>query len=262
MKVFVKGIGLLGPGLPDWAASRRILAGAEEYRTMPVALSAPLTLPAAERRRVGTPVKIALAVGAAACSDGEWDVSSLRTVFTSSGGDGDNLDYLCSTLASPAREISPTRFHNSVHNAAAGYWTIAARAHGASTSLCAHDGSFSAGLFEAAAQALASGAPVLLVAYDHPYPEPLHGKRTIAAAFGVALVLAPAASGASAALTVQVTDRAPPTAMPDAMLEALRTGVPAARALPLLALLATRRAATLSIEYLPHCALGVTVVPC
>ena len=49
------------------------------------------------------------------------------------------------------RELSPTRFHNSVHNAPAGYWSIATQSREPSTSLCRDDESFQAALLEAAA---------------------------------------------------------------------------------------------------------------
>ena len=52
--------------------------------------------------------------------------------------------------------ISPTRFHNSVHNAAAGYWTIGAGCMQATTALSAYDATFAEGLLEALAQ-LADG---------------------------------------------------------------------------------------------------------
>ena len=62
-------------------------------------------------------------------------------------------DYMSETLAGddPA-SISPTRFHNSVHNAAAGYWTIGAHCMQAATAISAYDASFAEGLLEALMQ--------------------------------------------------------------------------------------------------------------
>ena len=82
-------------------------------------------------------------------------------------------------LATDGREVSPTRFHNSVHNAPSGYWAVATGSREPSTSLCAYDASFAAGLLEAAAQATVDDRPVTLVAYDLPYPEPLQRARPI-----------------------------------------------------------------------------------
>ena len=64
-------------------------------------------------------------VATAACEAAQRDAAVAATVFTSSGGDGDNCHAICETLATTDRLISPTRFHNSVHNAPAGYWSIA-----------------------------------------------------------------------------------------------------------------------------------------
>jgi len=78
-------------------------------------------LAAAERRRIGRVVKLALAIALEATSQAGEDPAELASVFSSSGGDGHNCHELCQALSLAGREISPTRFANSVHNAAAGY---------------------------------------------------------------------------------------------------------------------------------------------
>jgi hypothetical protein len=158
--------------------------------------------------------------------------------------------------------ISPTRFHNSVHNAAAGYWSIATRSKAASNALCAFDVSFAAGLLEAVTQVVVDQTRVLLVAYDAQYPPPLFVKRPIPEAFGVAFVLAPQASGGSLGrLTVRLAD-ARPDRMSNTDLEGLRASVPAARSLPLLRQLAVREPGVVNIEYLDGRSLAVEVDPC
>jgi len=264
MRLYVEGIGLLGPGLDGWAASREVLAGDAPYTPAPTNLRASDMLPPAERRRAGVPIKLALAVGQEAFLQSGRATSAAATVFTSSGGDNDNVHAINGILATAPREVSPTRFHNSVHNAAAGYWCIAAGTHEPSTSLCAYDASFAAGLLESAAQATVDNALVALIAYDHCYPEPLHAVRPITAAFGLALILTSRQSDQSiAALDVDfVPGKAAETAMQDAGLEALRRGVPAARGLPLLAALAGSKPAQISIDYLDDNHLDIRVTPC
>jgi hypothetical protein len=114
----------------------------------------------------------------------------LASVFASSGGDGQILHELLEALASAERQVSPTRFHNSVHNAPAGYWSIALRSHAPSTSLCCYDWSFAAGLLEAGAQCVTDGVSVLLVSYELPYPEPLHAPEIVLGILGLARLLA------------------------------------------------------------------------
>ncbi|MCE9639782.1 MAG: beta-ketoacyl synthase chain length factor [Betaproteobacteria bacterium] len=251
MRVYVEGIGLLGPGLDGWPASRALLAGEAAYNHAPTIVTANDLLPAAERRRIGLPVKLALAAGHEAFMHARRDAATTATVFTSSSGDGENLDNICATLASPDRKISPTRFHNSVHNAPAGYWSIATRSQEASTSLCCHDASFAAGLLDAASQIAVEGKAVALITYDQPYPEPLNSVRTIGASFGMGMVLAAqTTTQAFAALDISlVLAEASATRMTDSGLETVRTTVPAARCLPVLAALARGVPAVVVLAY-------------
>jgi Beta-ketoacyl synthase, N-terminal domain len=247
--VYVHAVGLIGPGLPGWEASLPVFRNTAPYFSFETLITPSTRLPAAERRRVGTPVKLALAVADDAMRSGAHDASDLLSVFTSSGGDGDNCHLICEALASSERQLSPTRFTNSVHNAPSGYWGIALKARRASTSLCAFDGSFSAGLLEAATQATCAQSPVLLIAYDTPYPEPLRTARPIFQSLGIALLIGPRPTRTSlTAMHVSLGCRNPDT-LADAQLEALRCNVPAARGLPLLQALALGRTdSTLSLE--------------
>ncbi len=263
MRCYIEGIGLLGPGLDGWPASRGALNGDVAYLTQATNLRASDMLPAAERRRAGVPIKLALSVGQEAFLQSGRDTKTAATVFTSSGGDNDNVHAINGILATAPREVSPTRFHNSVHNAAAGYWCIAAGTHEPSTSLCAYDASFAAGLLESATQVTVDDSVVALIAYDHPYPEPLRAVRPITAAFGMALILAPRQTGKSlAAIEIELASgKSDETTMPEAGLEALRRGIPAARSLPLLAALASGKPAQTSIAYFDN-HLDIRVTPC
>ncbi len=267
----VLGIGLIGPGLAGWDAARAVLRGeADHDAAARTAVPPPQRLPPAERRRAGAAIKIAMAVADAACADAGVDPATLASVFTSSSGDGANCHALCETLASPApadRLVSPTRFTNSVHNAAAGYWHIAVGSRQASTSLCAFDTSLAAGLIAALTPLGApGGAPLLLVASDTPYPQPLHATRPLPDTFGVALVLAPAGGvpRARARLTAALRPRDPAEASTPcrvASLDALRHAIPAAQALPLLEAIACGVAATVVIDGGAALALHLTVTP-
>ena len=240
MRIFIEGIGILGPGLNGWEASRLILSEIAPYHDAAPVIPPSDLLPSAERRRTGIPVKLALAVGCEAVAQSQHNASRLPAVFASSAGDGDNMHYIFEILSKNGREVSPTRFHNSVHNAPSGYWSIATRSMAPSTSLACFDASFAAGLIEAATQTLASKNAVVLIAYDVPYPQPLHATRPISATFGVALVLNSNKTDRSLAELEIVISRNSNASTPiaNAGLEAIRTGTPAARSLPLLATLA------------------------
>jgi hypothetical protein len=264
MRTFVEGVGLLGPGLQGWEAARRVLAGEESFRSASTIIAASELLPPAERRRAPVPVKLALAVGQEAFRNAGRDAASTATVFTSSSGEGETLHQMCETLASEEREVSPTRFHNSVHNAAAGYWSIATRSREASTSLCAYDASFGAGLIEAMTQVVSWRKAVALIAYDQPYPEPLHSARPLLASFGAALVLTPEATlRTRATFDLEfLQGEGEPARMSDSALEELRLGVPAARALPLFEALARKTQRDVVLDFLTETRLRISVSPC
>ena len=262
LTAYIEGVSVIGPGLADWPAAEAVLAGRAPYAPSPTVLPAPMALPAAERRRTGRVVKLAIAAGLEATARAGIDAAGLVTVFSSSSGDGNNWHEICQTLATTERQLSPTRFHNSVHNAPAGYWSIATGARAPSTALCAYDASFAAGLLETLVQVLVDARPILLIAYDTDYPPPLHEKRPIPDAFGVAFVLAPAKSEHSLAqLSAALVDGAGDR-LDDPRIEALRLGTPAARSLPLLALLARRQSGTVAIDYLGATCLRTRLETC
>lgn len=250
MKLAVQAVALIAPGLPTWSAAQPVLARQGRYEPAPSLIPPVSRLPATERRRVGLSVKVALALAEQLfATEGVTPPADTATLFTSSGGDGENCHILCEALQEPQPALSPTRFTNSVHNAPAGYWSIAAQCRLPSTSLCAFDGSFVAGLLEAAVYVLSEQAPLALIAYDVPYPEPLNGKRPIAAPAGVALLLTPLRAGMPAVAVIEIAGLAgaAETPMTEPRLEALRLGVPALRALPLLTAMAERLPGSVNI---------------
>ena len=264
MKIFIEGIGILGPGLNGWQASHAMLAGSAPYLDAALVIPPNDMLPPAERRRTGIPVKIALAVGCEAIAHAQRNASELPAVFASSAGDGENMHYIFEMLATNGRELSPTRFHNSVHNAPSGYWSIATKSMMPSSSLACHDASFAAGLIEAATQALASGNAVVLISYDAPYPQPIQAVRPISAAFGVAMVLTGDKTNRSLAeIEIGISRKDKPiTPVAIAALEAMRQSVPAARCLPLLAALAARASGQVCLDYVAGNQLDIAMRPC
>jgi hypothetical protein len=255
----IEGIGVLGPGLENWLSTAAVLSGARGYDPARTILPAPSALPSAERRRAGRVIKLALAVAAEAVAQSGRPPQSLPSVFASSGGDGDNCHEICTALTEAERSISPTRFHNSVHNAAAGYWSIANGCTESSVTLCAYDGSFAAGLLEALSQVAQSRGPVLLVAYDSDYPTPLQLHRRIPDAFGLSLLLAPADSRRALATLHAGLSPQQPSRLSQSALEALRLAIPAARGLPLLERVARGGTDVIALEYMDSARLAVEI---
>ena len=192
LRFCVESVAFWAPSLPGWPIARAAFRG-EGGPVEPAAKRpAPEILAPAERRRAPDSVALALEVAAAAVRESGRDAAALASIFTSAHGDLAVNDYMCSTLASQPTLISPTRFHNSVHNAAAGYWTIATGCMAASTALSAFEASFAAGLLEAATQCLADDRPVLLVAFDVQAVGALASVTASQGLLATAFVIAPA----------------------------------------------------------------------
>lgn len=249
MKVDIVGCAVRAPGFPDWATARRVLIGSASYDREAVRQSpAPVPLPPNEQRRLPATARDALAVGAEALADARIDdAADVATVFASCGSDGEITHQICDALARTPPQMSPTRFHNSVHNAPGGYWSIAFRSRAPSTSLCAFEASFASALLEAAAQVVSESRRVLLVAYDLPYPAPLSSLWNVTMPFCVAIVLAPHASE-HRAITVGIAGERIEPSWPDRIPAELRMN-PAAASLPLLALFASGRPGRVVLPY-------------
>jgi hypothetical protein len=198
-------VGLIGAKL--WGAGLWGPAGLEGLAalTTPPALSpgwrealppAPARLPANERRRASPAIRAALAAAEAALAAARMP-GTIEAVFASSNGEGAAVGALLEALTAPPAQVSPTLFHNSVHNAAAGHFAIAWRSHAALVSLAAHDETVAAGLLRAAARLAARPGPLLFTAFDAPLPPPLDAKRRTDFPFAFALVLAPERPAAS-----------------------------------------------------------------
>ncbi len=200
LTAYIESIGFWTNGLPSWDAARAFVATGTLPEAAP-AKPSPQLLPPNERRRAPESVAVALDVALSACQAAGRDPASLPSVFTSTHGDLSITDYVCTTLAAEPLAMSPTKFHNSVHNAAAGYWTIGAGCYEAATAISAYDGSFAEGLVEALAQLAAGAEAVLLVGYDTGATGPLRSVHDFTGLLGGALLLTREGTGPRLSVT-------------------------------------------------------------
>lgn len=221
---------------------------------------APAMLVANERRRAPDSVLVALEVAQRAVAASGHDVATLASVFTSAHGDLAIVDALCTTLAQNPLLLSPTRFHHSVHNAASGYWAIAAGARAPSTALSCHAASFAAGLLEAACQCEADARPVLLAGFDTDARGALASVNRSRGLLGVALVLSPQRSVRSQWSLDWALAPGPHAAPAPAALAALADNA-MADALPLFEVLAGARADHVTLPLATNLALALALQP-
>lgn len=255
---YVESVGLIAPGLPSWRSGAPVLRGISPYVRAELPPVQPASLPPNERRRAPLGVRMALQAAEEAIAGAALGAAMLASVFATSEADMEILHRICAALAEPERGVSPTDFHNSVHNAASGYWSIAATARGPSTTIAAYDFCFAVALREALGMLAVDGSDTLLVLYDVPPPPPLYAKRPIEQPAAVALVLRRERTpGALARLTLCAATMEQRIDEPG--LEALRRANPAARALPLLQSLAAKRAGVIGVREYDDRLLGIRV---
>lgn len=240
MRVFIEGVGVMGPGLAGWAQAAEVLAGRAPYQPAELPRLSPEVLAPDVRRRTTRHIRLAVTVAAEAVRHAQADPSALPSVFASSESDSEITHEICQEVAKASPEVSPTRFHNSVTNAPAGYWCQAVGSQQPSTSVAGFDETFGVGLFEACAQVLTGHERVLLVAHDTRLPEPLHHARPLLSDFAAAFVLARHPGERTLARLDLALEPAGgvETQLREPALETLRRGNPAARALALLVALA------------------------
>jgi hypothetical protein len=147
------------------------------------------TIPAHLRRRASQATQLAFTAATRACLAAGRNPTDLPTIFASVGGEIQVTDVLCVELAKPDGVVSPTAFHNAVHNTAAGYWSIAHGVTASATAMAAGRDSFAMALLESWCVLESTGGELLLVGYDERWPDylaaPVGGR-----AFAAALVLA------------------------------------------------------------------------
>ena len=241
MKLSLLSAGVWLPGATHWSAFEEAMhrgAPTDAPSSQPTASA----LPGRERRRASLPIRLGVEVAAQACDGASLAYDVPTSIFASAMADTDVTDYMCRALAAPPVMLSPTRFHNSVHNAAVGYWSIAAGNHRASSYVGAGEYTVAAALLEAFVTASTEPDPVLLVALDIATHPPFDDVRRIDHSLGVALVVAAAPKQTGVGeVALRRLAGATPDCMPSApWLVELARDNPSAKSLALLEAVATR----------------------
>jgi hypothetical protein len=241
MKAGIAGIGLWGYGLNGWGS---FLAGLRDGFVEPAdglpAAPAPASIPARERRRAPLSVKMAIEVIDQAAAMAGFGQETLCSVFSSSMGDSHITDYMCRALAGPDKMLSPTRFHNSVHNTASGYWSIGAENRLPSTFVSGFRDSFPIALLESISIAHSENKPTVLAIYDVAFGMPLYDVCPTSEDFAAAFIVVPDAENARWGIDVDIlAERHPAPVSGNAFLAERVANNPAAAAVNFCAALAT-----------------------
>ena len=170
------GIGLWTPRHPSMEAW--LNATFAEAGPSPV----PGLLPPPLRRRSGPLARMVAEVVSQSALEGGADLSSTPLVYGSVYGETSAAVEMMGAFGQGEGLPSPTTFHNSVHNAPAGYVSIATGCRGFSSSIAAGPETTAMALLEGMALLRQRGGDVIVVLADEPVPEPLGDSRAFPAA--------------------------------------------------------------------------------
>jgi hypothetical protein len=198
------GLGTWSPAFANWQAFATGLATGEWPTDV---VLQPNLIPSREHRRAPQLVKMAVEVMDQACNMAGLKPDDVATVFSSAMGDMQITDYMCAALAQTPKLISPTRFHNSVHNAAPGYWSIATGSFSPANAISAFQYTSTMAFLEAAIQVIEEDTPVLLVTQEVAAPPVLMDICPSKNHFSAAFLLIPSATAKRAICTFEITVR-------------------------------------------------------
>jgi hypothetical protein len=170
------------------------------------------------------------------------DLTRVPSVWATVYGEHETAVAILDAMHQAGGKVSPTRFHNCVHNAASGYVSIAVRSLAPSTTVTGGRELIASALFEAQCM-LATGAPeVLLVLADEPLLPPFDHEGA-QSPLALALCLSSTPQGALAALSALRRDAVAPVK------RSARFGrLIVSAALPLLEQVALRRPGCVALE--------------
>ena len=250
----LRGVGLWTPGYADAAAwsSRHVLGDRSETVRAPGA-DAPRAelLPPMLRRRTSLLTRMAAEVAAQAIAAAGLDRAHVTVIYGSVYGEIRTTLDLLEALLDPVGPLSPTKFHNSVHNTAAGYVSIAAQNRGGNAAITAGRSTLAMGLIECAGLVAAGQGPALLVIAEESLPEPLAAGR-IYGPLAAAFALDAPGSGGMSLRTCRLRQGERVAAQPAAAIPEALAANPCAVALGLVAAALRPEASVVALEPARH----------
>lgn len=205
---YVRGIGLWTPGHPSptaWCAGESDPDASKPDASL---------LEGALRRRATPLTRMGIEVMQQAVSMGGGDLSTLASVWATAHGEHSAAIALLAMMQRGEGKLSPTKFHNSVHNTASGYASIASANCEPSTTLTGGSELVVSAFVEALCMLESLDRDLVLVLADEPLRPPFE-RDDAQAGLAVALLLSPRAEGALARLSEIRRDAVSPLKLHD-----------------------------------------------
>lgn len=190
---YVCGVGLWTPGYANpksWCDGE---ADAEKPKPAATLLKGPLS------RRATPLTRMSIEAMQQAVAMGDADLSTIPSVWATCHGEHSAAISLLRMMQEGEGKLSPTKFHNSVHNAASGYASIATGNRTLSTTLTGGAEIVASSLLEAICLVQSLDRSIVLVLADEPLLPPFE-RSDATTGLALSLLLSSNADGAFAAL--------------------------------------------------------------
>ena len=233
---YVRGCGLWTPGFPDAMSWCRGVADPAVRAAPGRLLSGPL------HRRASALIRMAADALEEAASAAGCDLAHVPSVWATVNGEHETSVAILSAMHQGEGKVSPTRFHNCVHNAASGYVSIAVVSHASATTISGGRELVATALFEAQCMLATGAAEVLMVLADEPLLPPFNGEGA-QAPLALAFCLSTAPQQAVAVLSGLRRDAVAPVKRQERF-----GGLVVSAALPLLERVALRQPGCVALE--------------
>jgi hypothetical protein len=263
--MYIQSIGFAGSGFSNWSHAKAILNQQEQINPNQPDQYKITILKPNEARRTSTAIKIALQSAEESLSQSSFQADQLYSVFVSPDGDPNILQLICQELSTADKFVSPIQFHNSVHNAPAGYWSIGHQSTQGINSIACGDCSVSGALIEAKSLLTMGEIAVLIVCFDIKSPSPLDSARGIKYSLATSMIVTEqpnADSLCSVALNLEPAESTCITTMENPQLESMRDDSSSFRGLPLFKILSEQSSAKVVLPYSSSKSLHINLSPC
>ncbi len=191
--VYVRGMGLFTPGFDSPLAWCDQKEAPDLEKPEASILAGPL------RRRATPLTRLAIEALVQATTASGSDLATIQSVWATAHGEHSPAIKMLAMMKTGEGRVSPTQFHNSVHNTAGGYASIASNNATRSTTLTGGSELVGSTLLEAFCLLDAHGGEVAVVLADEPLQAPFERSLTTAS-LSISLVLSHERAGAIGAL--------------------------------------------------------------
>lgn len=234
---YVCGVGLWTPGYANPTSWCDREADPEKPKPAATLLKGPLS------RRATPLTRMSIEAMQQAVAMGGADLSTIPSVWATCHGEHSAAISLLGMMQKGEGKLSPTKFHNSVHNAASGYASIATGNCTLSTTLTGGAELVASTLLEAICLVGSLDRSIVLVLADEPLLPPFE-RLDAPTGLALSLLLSPSAVGAFAALGDLRRDTVPPLEHNDHF-----GSLHVSAALPLVERIVRGRSGTVALEF-------------